>query len=75
MFDLVAGNIAHVPSRPAMPIVISSVIESTVVAILAIGSLMAAATQPSVSPIMAFIARCPRRLRPRRHRRRFNRGR
>jgi protein TonB len=43
-----------------MPIVISSVIQSTVLAAVAIGSLMAAtATLPSVSPLMAFIAEMP----------------
>jgi len=57
MFDLVAGHVAHVPNRPVMPIVISSVIESAVVATVAIGSLIAAsATLPKVSPMAAFIA-------------------
>jgi protein TonB len=60
MFDLVAGNVTHVPSTPARAIVVSSIVESATVASVVISSLLlATGVLPQVSPMAAFVAETP----------------
>jgi periplasmic protein TonB len=60
MFDLVAGNVTHVPRKPIMPIIASSIVETITVAGVVIGSLLfASGALPQVSPMAAFVAELP----------------
>jgi protein TonB len=60
MFDLITGKIQHVPSTPAIPILVSTSIQGTALAIVALTSFLVAAREmPAVPDVLAFVAEMP----------------
>src|SRR5262245_36826878 len=60
MFDLIAGKTEHVPSTPAIPIVISTTVQVSILsAIVASSFLLAARELPVVPDVLAFVAEMP----------------
>jgi protein TonB len=59
MFDLVTGKAKHIPSTPAVSIVISSTAQAVVVALLMVPVLLVTGTLPEVPTMMAFVAAPP----------------
>ena len=60
MFDLITGKVQHVPSTPAIPILISSSVQGTAFAVVVLASLLVATRElPRVPDIMAFAAELP----------------
>jgi len=60
MFDLVAGKSVHVPSTPAIPIVISTTVQGTALAVITALSLVFATTDTPVVPdMLAFVTEVP----------------
>ena len=60
MFDLFTGRVQHVPSTPAIPILVSSTIQGTVLAVIGVMSFVVASRElPAVPDIFAFVAEMP----------------
>jgi protein TonB len=59
MFDLITGEAKHIPSKPALPIVISSTAQALLVALLVVPVLFLTGTLPEVPTMMAFVAAPP----------------
>jgi len=60
MFDLFTGKVQHVPSTPAIPILVSTSIQGTALAAIALMSLLVAARElPAVPDVLAFVAEMP----------------
>jgi TonB family protein len=60
MFDLFTGKVQHVPSTPAIPILVSTSIQGTVLAAIALMSLLVASRElPAVPDVLAFVAEMP----------------
>jgi protein TonB len=60
MFDLVTGKSAHIPSRPAAPIVMASIVEAILLAIaVVVPVLFVTGAIPEVPTMMAFVAAAP----------------
>jgi protein TonB len=60
MFDLFTGKVQHVPSTPAIPILVSTSIQGTALAVIAVMSLVVASRElPPVPDIFAFVAEMP----------------
>ena len=60
MFDLFTGRVQHVPSTPAIPILVSSTIQGTALAVIAVMSFVVASRElPPVPDIFAFVAEMP----------------
>jgi hypothetical protein len=60
MFDLITGRVQHVPSTPAIPILISTSVQGTVFAVLVLASFLVATRElPPVPDMMSFAAELP----------------
>jgi len=60
MFDLFTGKVQHVPSTPAIPILVSTGIQGTALAVIAVMSLLVASRElPAVPDVLAFVAEMP----------------
>ena len=60
MFDLFTGKVQHVPSTPAIPILVSSTIQGTALAVIALMSFVVASRElPPVPDMFAFVADIP----------------
>ena len=60
MFDLITGRVQHVPSTPAIPILISTSVQGTVFAALVLACFIVATRElPPVPDMMAFVADLP----------------
>jgi protein TonB len=60
MFDLITGKVQHVPSTPAIPILVSTSIQGTALAVVALMSFLVAAHElPAVPDVLAFVAEMP----------------
>lgn len=60
MFDLFTGQVQHVPSRPAIPILVSTSIQGTALAVIALMSFVVASRElPAVPDVLAFVADMP----------------
>jgi protein TonB len=60
MFDLFTGKVQHVPSTPAIPILVSSTIQGTALAVIALMSFVLASRElPPVPDMFAFVADIP----------------
>ena len=60
MFDLFTGKVQHVPSTPAIPILVSTSIQGTALAAIAVASLLVASRElPAVPDVLAFVAEMP----------------
>jgi protein TonB len=56
MFDLITGKVQHVPSTPAIPILVSTGIQGTALAVIVLTSLLFATRElPPVPDMMAFM--------------------
>ena len=65
MFDLFTGKVQHVPSTPAVPILVSSTIQGTALAVIALMSFIVASRElPPVPDIFAFVAEMPAAVPP-----------
>lgn len=65
MFDLFTGKVDHVPSTPAIPILVSTGIQGTALGVIALMSLLVAARDlPSVPDVLAFVAEVPQAAPP-----------
>src|SRR5213078_3296758 len=60
MFDLITGKVQHVPSAPAIPILVSTSIQGTALAVVALMSFLVATREvPAVPDVLAFVAEMP----------------
>jgi len=60
MFDLVTGDVRHIPNHNAVPLLVSSVIEAVAVTlVIAVPLLLVATNIPEVPSMMAFVAAAP----------------
>ena len=60
MFDLVTGNIRHIPQHAALPIAMSTAAQAlTLTALLAIPVLFVTDQMPEIPTMMAFVASLP----------------
>ena len=60
MFDLITGKVQHVPSTPAVPILVSTSIQGTALAVVALTSFLVATHElPAVPDVLAFVAEMP----------------
>jgi protein TonB len=60
MFDLFTGKVQHVPSTPAIPILVSTSIQGTALAAIALMSFLVASRElPAVPDVLAFVAEMP----------------
>ena len=60
MFDLFTGKVQHVPSTPAIPILMSTSIQGTALAVIALMSFLVASRElPAVPDVLAFVAEMP----------------
>lgn len=60
MFDLFTGKVQHVPSTPAIPILVSTSIQGTALAVVALMSFLVATRElPAVPDVLAFVAEMP----------------
>ena len=60
MFDLVTGNSTHIPNRPALPIVLMSIMEAVVIGVVVvIPILFVTDSMPQIPTMMAFVAAAP----------------
>ncbi len=60
MFDLFTGKVQHVPSTPAIPILVSTSIQGTALAVIALMSFLVASRElPAVPDVLAFVAEMP----------------
>ena len=67
MFDLIAGRAKHLPSHPALPLVISTTLPAMVIgSVVAVPLLFLADRLPEVPTMLAFVAEVPAPPLPRR---------
>jgi len=60
MFDLFTGRVQHMPSTPAIPILVSTSIQGTALAVIALMSFFVASRElPAVPDVLAFVAEMP----------------
>jgi protein TonB len=60
MFDLFTGKVQHVPSTPTIPILVSSSIQGTALAVIALMSFVVVSRElPPVPDMFAFVAEMP----------------
>src|SRR4029453_15667145 len=60
MFDLFTGKAQHVPSTPAIPILVSSTVQGTALATIAVMSFVVASRElPPVPGMFGFVAEMP----------------
>ena len=60
MFDLFTGKVQHVPSTPAIPILVSTSIQGTALAVIALMSFFVASRElPAAPDVLAFVAEMP----------------
>ena len=60
MFDLVTGEVRHIPNHNAVPLLASSVVEAVAITLaIAVPLLFVANNVPEVPSIMAFVAAAP----------------
>ena len=60
MFDLITGRVQHLPSTPAIPILVSTSMQMTLVATVTVMSILYAAHDlPPVPGVLAFVAEMP----------------
>jgi protein TonB len=59
MFDLVTGKTTHIPSRPAAPIVISTILQAAIVSAVLLPALFLTGALPEPQMMMAFVAAPP----------------
>jgi periplasmic protein TonB len=59
MFDLITGHTRHIPSKPALPILVSMTGQLALVAALIIPVLFFTGALPKVPTMMAFVAEAP----------------
>jgi len=60
MFDLYTGNVKHLPRKAALPILVSSSVQGTALAVLALVSFLVATRDlPAVPDVLAFVAELP----------------
>jgi TonB family protein len=60
MFDLFTGRVQHMPSTPAIPILVSTSIQGTALAVIALMSFLVASRElPAVPDVLAFVAEMP----------------
>jgi protein TonB len=60
MFDLVSGDVRHIPNHNAVPLLASSVMEAAVITVaIAVPLLFVANTIPEVPSMMAFVTAAP----------------
>ena len=60
MFDLITGMVQHLPSTPAIPILVSTSMQMTLVATVTVMSILYAAHDlPPVPGVLAFVAEMP----------------
>ena len=60
MFDLFTGKVQHVPSTPAISILVSTGIQGTALAVIGVMSLIVASRElPAVPDVWAFVAEMP----------------
>ena len=60
MFDLFTGKVQHVPSTPAIPILVSTSIQGTAMAVIALMSFLVTSRElPAVPDVLAFVAELP----------------
>jgi hypothetical protein len=65
MFDLYTGNVRHMPHRTALPILVSSSVQGTVLVALALVSFLIATRElPAVPDVLAFVAELPAAVPP-----------
>jgi periplasmic protein TonB len=65
MFDLFTGKVQHVPSTPTVPILVSSTIQGTALAVIALMSFVVASRElPPVPDVFAFVAEMPAAVPP-----------
>ena len=64
MFDLIIGKTKHVPCTPAVPILISTSIQVSALAVIVVSSLLFVGQMPAVPDVMAFVAEMPSALPP-----------
>ena len=60
MFDLLTGNTSHIPNRPALPIVMTSIIEAILLIVVVVIPVLFVTNQiPQIPTMMAFVAAAP----------------
>jgi protein TonB len=60
MFDLYTGNVKHLPRKAALPILVSTSVQGTALAVLALMSFLIATRElPAVPDVLAFVAELP----------------
>ena len=60
MFDLIAGEVKHLPNHPALPLVVSTTLQAMVIgSIVAVPLLFMSDRLPEVPTMMAFVAEVP----------------
>lgn len=65
MFDLITGKVQHVPSTPAIPILVSTSIQAAALAVVAVMSFLVASRElPDVPDVLAFVAEMPAAVPP-----------
>jgi protein TonB len=59
MFDLITGKTTHIPSQPAAPIVISTMLQAAIVGAVLVPTLLLTGALPEPQMVMAFVAAPP----------------
>ena len=60
MFDLYSGNVGHLPHRAALPLLVSTSVQATALAVIALMSFVVATRElPAVPDVLAFVAEEP----------------
>ena len=60
MFDLYSGNVGHLPHRAALPLLVSTSVQGTALAVIALMSFVVATRElPAVPDVLAFVAEEP----------------
>lgn len=60
MFDLFTGKVAHVPSTPAVPILVSTGIQGAALGVIVLMSFLVASRElPAIPDVLAFVAEMP----------------
>jgi protein TonB len=59
MFDLVTGKATHIPSQPAAPIVVSTLLQAAIVSAVLLPALFLTGALPEPQMMMAFVAAPP----------------
>ena len=60
MFDLYTGNVRHLPRNAALPILVSTSVQATALAVITLASLLLVTRElPAVPDVLAFVAELP----------------